>query len=174
MEKSNTLNISTIESVIDHTVVYLQTWTKKELMSLMNNSSAAGKIPLVAKLGNRGYLIGNYAVQPIDNNWWQVSYRYNENDVQLFSSRSAAFIYILYRHNNNFNRADRILTEDSDVRRWAVKSEQYYFRYKQAVKKKNSLKSDLFYTRYQETLVRLTQARSLLEKSLKSTKYFKL
>ena len=163
-----------VEDVINQAVGYLQTWTKKELAELLNRRASNGRVPLVAKIGNRGYLIGNYAVQPADHGWWKVNYRFNEDEEQLFSNKAAAFIYVLYRHNNYFDRADQILLEDSDVRRWTVKAEQYRYRYKQAIKKKNSMKTDLFYIRYQETLSRLSQAKFLLEKSLRSAKYFKL
>lgn len=174
MEKSSSLSISIVEGVVDQAVDYLQTWTKKELAALMDQQASNGKIPLVAKVGRSGYVIGNYAVQPTEQGWWKVSYRYNQDEVMVFSGKAAAFIYILYRHNNNYNKADQIQTEDDDVRRWTVKAEQYHYRYKQAIKKKNTLKTDLFYIRYQETLSRLTQAKFLLEKSLRSAKYFKL
>ena len=174
MEKSSSLNISTVENAVDQAVNYLQTWTKKELATLMDQQASNGRIPLVARVGRSGYLIGNYAVQPTEQGWWKVSYRYNEEEVMLFSSKASAFVYILYRHNNNFNKADQIQFEDGDVRRWIIKAEQYHYRYKQAIKKKNTLKTDLFYIRYQETLSRLSQAKFLLEKSLRSAKYFKL
>lgn len=174
MEKSSSLNTSTVEDVINQAVDYLQTWTKKELATIMDQHATNGRIPLVAKIGSKGYLIGSYAVQPTKTGWWKVTYRYNEEEDLLFSSKSSAFIYILFRHNNYHNRADQILLEDSEVRRWTVKAEQYQYRYRQAAKKKNTLKTDLFYIRYQETLSRLKQSKFLLEKSLRSAKYFKL
>lgn len=163
-----------IDTIVDQTVDYLQNWTKKEFITILNEHSKTSMTPIIAKFGDRGYLVGNYALQPIDQKWWQVSYRFDENEVKLFSSKVSAICYIFYRHSNKLVQADRILSEDNDVKRWAVKSEQYYYRYRQALKKKNSLKIDLFFTRYQETLYHLNESKSLLEKSLRSAKYFKM
>lgn len=163
-----------INTIVNQTVDYLQSWTKKEFLSMLEKNSTAGKMPIIAQFGDRGYLVGNYALQPSYQNWWQVSYRFGDNEDKIFSSKVSALCYIVHRHNNNLYRADQILTDDKNVQRWMVKSEQYHYRYRQALKKKNSLKSDLFFTRYQETIYQLNQARSQLEKTLRSAKYFKL
>lgn len=163
-----------INTIVSQTVDYLQNWTKKELFSILAENAESHRTPIIAQLGNRGYIVGNYAMQPAEQNWWTVSYRFNDDENKVFSSKVAALCYILYRHNNNICRADQIVAEDNDVRRWIVKSDQYYYRYRQAVKKKNLSKADLFFTRHQEALYRLGLAKSLLEKSLRSAKYFKL
>ena len=173
MAKSNSLNISTVETIVNNTVQYLNQWTKKELVSLLEKQTSNG-VPLIAQIGKKGYIVGNYALQPIDHQWWRVSYRFNDEVEQVFSSKLSALCYIFYRHNNDYQHADQILNRDNNFRRWAIKSQHYQYRYKQALKKKNYLKSELFLARYQETQHQLNLSKIQLEKSLKLAKYFKL
>ena len=69
--------------------------------------------------------------------------------------------------------ADRILAEDDAVGRLTLKAEHYFRCYKRALKKKNSQKIDLFLVRYQESSLRLSDSKNLLEKTLQSAKYIK-
>lgn len=162
-----------IENIVDQAVGYLQDWTKKEFLAMLAENSKPGADPLIVKFGGQGYLIGNYALQPMNQNWWRVSYRFNDDEI-VFSNKMAALCYILYRRDNRYHQADQVLKNDAEVCRWTVKSEQYYYRFKQARKKKKFEKSDLFLDRYQETVFKLNQSKALLEKSLRSAKYFKM
>lgn len=172
MEKLNTLSTSTVEQFVNQAITYVQHWTKKELLTILEKKQSVSSTPVIIQIGKRGFLVGNYAMQPIERNWWRVSYRYDEEAEYIFSTKASALYFIYYRHKNNFQRSDNILTEDEQVRRWQLKSDHYQYRYKQCLKKKNYDKADLFYNRYQEAMCRLNHSKNLLEKSLKSAKYF--
>ena len=172
MDKSNSLDKLTVEQLVDQAVDYLRQWSKTELSAMLSNTTNKGQMPLIARIGKKGYVVGNYAVLPIDNNWWRVSYRFSDFE-HVFTSKLSAICYAVCQQMNRIMLADRILKEDADVGRLSIKADQFYFRLKQAQKKKNALKTDLFLVRYQETTTRLNESKSQLEKSLKSAKYFK-
>lgn len=172
MDKSNSPDKSTVEQLVDQAVVYLRNWSKTELAAMLSDTKNKGQMPLIARIGKKGYIVGNYAVLPVDNGWWRVSYRFSDFE-HVFTSKLSAICYAVCQQMNRIVLADRILKDDSDVARLTIKADQFLFRLKQAQKKKNSLKSDLFLVRYEETTNRLNESKSHLEKSLKSAKYFK-
>lgn len=171
MDKSNSPDKSTVEQLVDQAVDYLRNWSKVELSAMLTATAKNGKTPLIARIGKKGYIVGNYAILPV-NNWWRVCYRFSDVE-HVFTNRLAAIFYAVFQQTNKINLADRILKEDANVARLTIKAEQFYFRLQQAQKKKNALKTDLFLVRYEETTSRLNESKSQLEKSLKSAKYFK-
>jgi hypothetical protein len=172
MAKSNSINISTVEQAVNNAVDYLKKWSHEELARLMEQTSKGHQTPLIIKVPNKGYVIGNYFLEQIDNRWWRLTYRYGDREY-IFFNKLSAVCYAVYSQTNNCTRAERILQDDEQVGRLTLKTEQYYFRYQQAIKKKNTHKTDLFLVRYQESLQKLSNSKNLLEKSLKSAKYIK-
>jgi hypothetical protein len=172
MDKSNSLDKLTVEQLVDQAVDYLRHWGQAELSAMISNTKDKGKAPLIARIGNKGYVVGNYAVLPIGDNGWRACYRFSDFD-HVFTSKLSAICYAVCQQMDKIMLADRILKQDADVSRLSVKADQFYFRLQQALKKKNSLKTDLFLVRYEETTNRLNESKSQLEKSLKSAKYFK-
>ena len=134
---------------------------------------ASKKNPLIVKLGNRGYLVGHYFLETVEKRWWRLSCSINGDQKHIFSSKLSAVCYALCMQMGYLKQADRILNEDDAVGRLTVKSEHYFRCYKQALKKKNSQKIDLFLVRYQESSLRLSNSKNLLEKTLQSAKYIK-
>lgn len=172
MAKLNSIDISTVEQAVDRAVHFLKKWSQEELARLMEQTSKGHQTPLIIKVPNKGYIIGNYFLEQIDLNWWRLVYRYSDQE-RLFFNKLSAVCYAVYSQTNNYTRANQILHDDEQIGRLTLKTEQYYFRYKQAIKKKNTHKTDLFWVRYQETSHKLSNSKNLLEKSLKSAKYIK-
>jgi hypothetical protein len=172
MDKSNSINKSIVEQLVNSTVVYLRDWSKAELSALVDNPDKSGKMPVILRFGKHGYIVGNHAVRTIDNKWWLVNYRFNDVE-HVFTSKLSAICYAVCHEVNKIKLADRILHDDTAVGRLSIKAEQFQTRLKQAQKKKNSFKIDLFLVRYEETTNQLNESKSQLDKSLKLAKYFK-
>lgn len=172
MAKLNSIDISTVEQAVNNAVNYLKKWSQEELSRLMEQTSKGHQTPLIIKVPNKGYIVGNYFLEQIDAGWWRLVYRYSDKEY-IFFNKLSAVCYAVYSQTNNYTRANQILHDDEQVGRLTLKTEQYYFRYKQAIKKKNTHKTDLFWVRYQETSHRLSNSKNLLEKRLKSAKYIK-
>ena len=173
MEKSNTLNISTVEDIVNSAVSYIKSWTRTELINVVQRNLSNSRSPLIVKLGSRGYLIGHYLLEPIEKRWWRLSCSLNGDQKHIFSSKLSAVFYALCYQMGYIKHADRILAEDDAVGRLTLKAEHYFRCYKRALKKKNSQKIDLFLVRYQESSLRLSDSKNLLEKTLQSAKYIK-
>ena len=172
MAKSNTPDTLTVEALVNQTVDYMRKWSQAEIETMINNAARTQQMPIIARIGKNGFIVGNYAVQFENDRWWKLSNRFSDT-VYVFTSKLSAVLYAIYRQTGKINQADKILAEDEEVSRLTTKTEQYYFRYKQAQKKKNLHNVDLFFVRYQETSRKLNASRSLLEKTLKSAKYIK-
>jgi hypothetical protein len=172
MAKSNTLEISTVEQMVAQAVSYFKNWSEDELTALIAKQTRSNQMPFIAPIGKNGYVVGNYAVRLVDNNWWEVHYRFSDT-VHVFTSKLAAICYAVYSQTGKDTKADVILKNDAEVSKLTIKSENFYFRFKQAQKKKDQQKIDLFLVRYQESAGKLTLAKSNLEKSLNSAKYIK-
>jgi hypothetical protein len=172
MESSNTLEISTIEGVVDQTINYLKTWTQHELTAFVTGNVDNRNAPLIARIGKNKYLVGYYVVAVEPNNQWKVIYWPSDSEF-LFSSKLSAMLFTICRQTGRDKTADSILLHDQEVSRLSVKADLYSFRFRQAVKKKNSHRIDLFSLRYNETSLKLKAAKFHLEKILNSAKYIK-
>lgn len=171
MEKSSFVNTLTIDQMVQGTLSYLRDWTKKEFDSILTET-AKNKTPVIAPVGGRGYVVGNYGIIPTENKkWWRVSYRYSDQEY-LFANKAAAVCFAVSHQTGRWLLADRILREDQEVGKFQLKKDHFRIRFERACRSKNRDRADLFRNRYQEASLRLMQAQSLLEKSLKSTKYF--
>ena len=171
MEKSNTIDISTVEQAVKGMVSYVKTWTHSELENVIDQS-IKNRQPIILNLGKKGYLVGSCAIDLINKRWWRLRYRFTDKE-HLFTNKLSAICYAYYSQIGRYDRADLILKEDDDVARLILKTEHYYHRYQQAQKKKNIHRTDLFLVRYQESSLRLSASKSLLEKTLQSAKYIK-
>lgn len=170
MVKSSSVDTSTIEKIVDQTVDYLRNWASNELDRLIANSDKT-KLPIITNIGKNGYVVSNYAIYPLDNKWWRVCYRYSDQE-HVFASKVAAIYYAICQQTGKYITADQILKHDQEMGRYITKSDFFKNRFYQATQRKNREKAEFFKIRYQETAIKLSQARSLLEKSLRSTKYF--
>jgi hypothetical protein len=173
MEKQNIVNNSSIEEIVNQTVLYVKDWTQKEFVSLVEHPLDNKSLPIILDMGGRGYVIGNYALKPTSNKWWSVSYRFNDQE-HLFSSKVAAVCYAVYQQTNKVKLADKILKQDHAVGRLLLKTEQYQHNLIRAKKLKNNWNTDLFLSRYNTCQYQLERSKHELEKSLKLTKYFNI
>lgn len=172
MAKSNTLTVQEVEKIVDYTVDYFKNWTKSELLSLMNRG-VIKKCPMVMmKISNNGYIIGTHLIDQQRNGSWKLSHYLGDYTYTFLSKFSAVSFSIMYQ-TGRINQALQLLSQDNNVSRLALKSEQFYLRYQQYSKKKDPIKTGIFLTRYLETKYRLKESKNLLEKSLKSAKYIK-
>lgn len=171
MVQSNSLDTSTIENLVKRAVDYLRQWTGHELETIITQSLKDSR-PIIAEIGKQVYLVGHYCIRQVDNKWWQVIYRYSDNDGHYFANRTAAVCYAVCQQTGKLVLADRILKLDQDVGRFLIKTDFFKARFYQAQQKNNLAKVDLFKNRYFEAKIRLTEAQHQLEKSLKSAKYF--
>lgn len=172
MEQSNTLEISAIEGYVNQAVDYLRNWTQQELAEFVTKTVDGRHTPLIAKIKKDNYLVGAYLVSREPSNQWKVFYWRSEAEF-LFSSKVSAILFAIYRQTGRDKTASSILTHDQEVSRLSIKADLYSFRFRQAVKKKNSHKIDLFSVRYNETSLKLKAAKEHLEKILNSAKYIK-
>lgn len=171
MEKLNTIDISTVNNLVNGVVTYLKNWTHHELEVVIEQSIKQKK-PLIINLGKKGYIVGNYVIDQISKRWWRLRFRFSDKEY-MFTNKLSAICYAYYTQIGNFSRADRIFKEDDEVGRLSLKAEHYYYRYQQAQKKKNVHRTDLFLVRYQESSLKLASSKDLLEKTLQSAKYIK-
>jgi len=157
--------------MVAQAVSYFKNWSEDELSALIAKQTRSNQMPFIAPIGHSGYVVGNYAVKLV-NDWWEVHYRFSDT-VHIFTSKMAAICYAICNQTGKDSKADIILKNDAEVSKLTIKSENFYFRFKQAQKKKDQQKIDLFLVRYQESASKLTLAKSNLEKSLNSAKYIK-
>lgn len=166
----NSVDTSTIEKIVDQAVDYFRDWTSKELDHLLSTTDK-NNLPIITTLGKNGYIVGNYAICCLDHKWWRVCYRYSDQEY-IFANKIAAIHYAICQQTDRYVTADRILKQDQEVGRHTTKSDFFKTRFNRALQQKNSQKSEFFKIRYQETAIKLSYAKSLLEKSLRSAKYF--
>ena len=172
MVKSNSTNTLAGEQLITQALAYMKHWSKAELSSIIAKTAENKQMPVIAPIGKKGYLVGNYAMQLLENGWWQVTYKFSDT-THIFTTKISAICFAVLRQTNRTELAESILRDDLEVGRLTIKAEQFYFRLTQAHKKKDNHRISLFLVRYQETSSRLHYFKSNLEKSLKSAKYFK-
>jgi hypothetical protein len=172
MVKLNSTNTLAGEQLIAQAVAYMKHWSQNELSSLITKASKNNEMPIIAPVGKKGYLVGNYAMQLMDNGWWKVTYKFTDS-IYIFTTKLSAICFTVLQQTNRKELAEFILRDDLEVGRLTIKAEQFYFRLTQAQKKKDNHKISLFLVRYQETSTKLNHFKSNLEKSLKSAKYFK-
>jgi hypothetical protein len=171
MDKLNSINTVTIEQIVDRAVLYLKNWTHNELNAILKKS-VDERQPIIVNLKNQKWLVGNYLISQYNQRWWKLKHRFT-SDEQIFSNKLSAIYYAYHYQIGYLARANNILKEDDDVSRLLLKTEQYKQRFLQAKKKKNLHKIDLFFTRYQESALKLSASKNLLEKTLRSAKYIK-
>lgn len=171
MVKSNTLTVQEVEKIVDMTVGYLKDWTQSEIISMMKNSFR-NNTPFVAKLKNDRFIIGCHLIKRNQNGSWRLDH-YLGDYSHNFSNKLSAICYSTMYQTGKIEKASQILLQDNVVSRLEIKSEQFHYRYQQASAKKDNIKTELFFTRYLETKYRLSETKTLLEKSLKSAKYIK-
>lgn len=171
--KSNILSKSTVEQAVKEVVKHVKRWTRKELEVLLNTNNSRVKIPIIVPLDDHCYLIGNYACCFKDD-CWSLIYRNNDKELQ-FQNKSSALFYAICQQTSRYQLAEQILKYDNDILRLKFKAELYRNRYYLAKKNKRSgHSSEVYSCRYNETVSKIGHARVLLEKSLKSAKYFNL
>jgi hypothetical protein len=156
--------------LVNQAVSYIKDWTNKEIDHIIARSLRERR-PIIMRI-NRGYLVGNYFISSHNQRWWKLSHRFSNHE-HIFTSKLSAICYAFHYQIGSFNFADRLLKEDDEVGRLLIKTEQYQFRFTEAKKKKNTLKTDLFLVRLEESSLRLTASKDLLEKTLQSAKYIK-
>lgn len=171
MEKSNTVDISKIEETINQAVVYVKDWTQNQFKLILNDKLNKNQIPLIVDMNGKGYLLGTFAIIPMENKLWKLTNFYSDNEY-VFSSKISAVCYAVYMQTSRKNLADKILTQDQNVCRLRIKVEHYKYCQTRAKKQKNYVLVDVFNSRYENYVERLAQAKSILEKSLKLTKYY--
>ena len=79
MEKSNIIDISTVEQAVKGVVSYVKTWTQSELENVIRQSIKEGH-PIILNLGRKGYLVGNCAIDLCNKRWWRLRFRFSNQE----------------------------------------------------------------------------------------------
>jgi len=168
MDKSIIIDKSTVEQAVQLAVKQVNRWTKKELAQILIRQNKKTS-PLIIPIGS-GFIIGKFALKPIGHSW-QVLNRYN--DIELtFINRTNAMFYAVLTQIGKTIEADSIQDYDSTINRLTIEAERFKYRLEQAAKKKNYVSYDIYSSRYYETMAQLSNSQFLLEKTLKSAKYY--
>lgn len=170
MEKSNTVNSSKIDLAVKSAVKYIKQWSQAELEKLFTEDVDIGGKPLIAQLGEHIYVVGNYVLFKNDSKQWQLNYRYSDFQ-RLFEDKRAGLLFAIYYQTGKTKLADKLYECDAEVARLNDKVFLLGQRSKQARRGKEFNKYDHYQVRFNEYNMRLQQAKSLLEKNLKMTKY---
>lgn len=169
MDKSDTVNKSTVEQAVLEAVKQIKKWTRRELSTLLSEYRPGKTAPLIIPLSDYIFLIGNYAILN-DQQCWQMIYRYND-DTMEFANRNAAIFYAVCMQTNRSYLANTIKKYDEEINRLVIEEERLKQRISQAQRKKNHYNYDLYSSKYQNIRARLRHHQSLLEKNLKHAKY---
>lgn len=169
MEKFNTESKSIVEQAVRQAVKKIKHWTRKELFKLIDTQKKQDPRPLIVPIGNNLFLVGNYAIRQINNDWHMI-YRYSDQEL-IFVNKHAAIFYAICNQTQRWQLADQLLNYDQDINRLIVEEGRLKLRLFEANKKKNYAMKDLYFNRYQETITQLAQRRMLMEKTLKLAKY---
>lgn len=172
MAKSNTLTVQEVEKIVNCTVDYFKNWTKSEILSMINRSVLKKSPIVIIKVSDKGYIIGTHLINQQKNGSWKLLH-YMGDYTHIFLSKFSAVLFSVMHQTGKINQALQLLSQDRNVSRLEIKSEQFYHRYQQYSKKKDPIKTEIFLTRYLEANYRLKESKNLLEKSLKSAKYIK-
>jgi hypothetical protein len=170
MDKLNTVKLAQVDWAIKSTIKYIKQWSERELENLFSNNSLINNSPIIFQLGHNGYLVGNCSLMKTADNRWQLNYRYSDLE-KTFDDKKAAFLFAIYYQTGKMRLADKIYESDLSVSRLSDKVQFFRQRAYLARKVKNYDKSDFYQIRLNEYNMRLSQARTLLEKNLKTTKY---
>jgi len=171
MEKYNTVDKKQVEQAVAQTVKYLSSWTRQQLKEILNQQ-ANQKKPLIVKLGNNGYLVGNYALRKNSDSWSMI-YRYDDQEL-LFSNHESAMFYAILQQTGKILLANQIFNQDQSVSRLQSKILMYKLRYQRSDKKKNQSHCDLYLSRYNQAQMQLQDIQFQLKKSLQMAKYYNL
>jgi hypothetical protein len=169
MDKSNTVNKQTVEQAILDAVKHIKNWTKQELSNLLARHKFSKDTILIIPIGHAGYLIGNYALRHVSNEWHMI-YRYNDQEL-VFHNRNAAMFYAICQQTSRISLADQIYNYDQQVHRLDREVDHFRIRIKRSSKKRERDIKQLYDSRYQESVLKLKHARFLLEKTLQMAKY---
>lgn len=167
MGQSITLDKPTIEKAVGQAVKHIKNWTKQELANILAQGAKSSQ-PLIVPLDDHAFIVGNYAIQNI-NNMWHMIYRYNDQEL-VFINRQAAIFYAILNQKRRYEQAEQILKIDQDIDRLSIELARLRVRLKNCSGKGSS--RDLYIHRYQEVVLQLSNKKSLLEKSLKMAKYY--
>lgn len=154
------------EVTIDLVAVYLKRWTQKELKQYI-------KQPVVIPINNYGFLIGHYKIQQVAGDIWRVSYHDGEI-VKDFNNRLASIYYCLCDIKKYYNMSRDISNYDTMLGRVQSNIAHAQTSLTRAHKKKNYFKVDVLNNTIIEYQLQFEVAKSLLEKSLKLAKYYKI
>lgn len=168
MEKSPILNEQQVELAVQVTVKHIKKWTKTQLQKLLTDTKISKEKPLIIQLGQTAYLVGNYAIQKIDD-YWHMIYRYSDKEL-VFRSRNTALLYAVFQQTKKESVAEQIIKYDENINRLTVKAEILQTRLKS--KKTSSFQKDFYSNRLIETRIQLNRNQFLLEKTLLLAKYY--
>jgi len=169
MEKSITANQATIEKLVDTSVSYIKNWSSARVLELVSTIDK-GQAPLIVEIGDKGFLIGNYALTREDKFKWRLRYRFSSFE-KTFANKKTGLIAAIYYQIGKSNLADKINEDDNLVDRLFGKLKFFEHRMLQAKKNTDYDKMDFYLTRVNEYKLKLDIAKSLLEKKLNLAKY---
>jgi hypothetical protein len=158
-----------VEQAARATTEYLKEWTDRELQHLVLEQ----KIPVCLPIGDRGFLIGRYQMQPVGKHTWRVLDN-NQEFVHDFSRKLSAVFYCLTTQLNKLNLAREILTADTAVGKLEVDQDYYMYSIKNYAKKQDFFRVDLAKLRYIQAQHELVFANQELEKTINTAKYLKV
>lgn len=158
-----------LEKTISNAVLYVEQWTRKELLAIAIDS---GSLPLCIPAGNSGYLIGKFKIKQ-KNDTWLAQNIFNAEKM-FFASRSVAVIYALCDHQGYYKLADEILKYNTKVIN-IIDDLLMYNHYKKSAKRNKDIWRVDHYTIMEDSAkYKLDDAKYQLEKRLHLAKYFKI
>jgi hypothetical protein len=112
-------------------------------------------------------------VTTADGNGWTVFDRFNESLAE-FSNKQSAVLYSILVQQQKYTTADSVLRADQVLSKLESDFLHYSHNMRQASQRKNYEAMDILAARYYDTKLRLEEARTELQKTLRMNKYLKV
>jgi hypothetical protein len=152
---------------IDLATTYIKRWTQQQL-------NKYAKQPVVIPINNHGFLVGHYKIQKSKESLlWSVQH-HNGDVVKNFNNKQSAIYYCLCDIKRYYNLARDISNNDTLVYRAQSNMLCTIKTIDRARKKKDYFKVDVLNNKLIEHQLQFDTAKSLLEKSLRLAKYYKI
>lgn len=166
MDKLPIIDQSTLKAVVDRAVSMVGSWTRHELINIVNNTKLNKHDPIIVPIGKNGYIVGNYAIKKIQNHY-KMMYRYNDKELE-FNSLSNAVNYSICQHRKQNQTANEILKLDTQIGNLLIEEQLYQNKIKRV---KDMFKKDYYSNRLTQVRSNLNLAKHRLEKTTNQAKY---
>lgn len=158
-----------VEQAAKATTEYLKNWTKKEL----NNLTIKQNVPVCLPLGDRGFLVGRFRIEEINQHCWRVL-DINGDTVCDFGRKLSAVFYCLTTQLQHYNLAYDLLKIDHLVSKLEQDKEFYTRSVECNEKKQDYFRADVARIRCIDVEYQLKPALEELQKTINRAKYLKV